>query len=413
MKKQLFFISNLFFLLTLLFVTSNQVLADNLANISGLPTNKPAAAPVLTPSAPDINAKAYILIDVNSGKVLAEKNADKRRPPASLTKLMTMYVISNAVRNGQISMADKVRISKKAWQTGGSRMFVRAGQVVPVKELVQGIIVDSGNDACVAMAEHVAGNENSFADLMNQTAKSLGMNATHYTDSTGLPHPNHYSTARDLAILARNIVVNFPQDYKWYKQKWFKFNGIKQPNRNRLLWRDRYVDGLKTGHTKAAGYCLVSSAKKDGMRILAVVMGAPSDEARAADSQRLLTYGFRFFETHKLYSAAQSLDQPRVWKGAEKTVPVGLSQDLYVTIPTGQYKNLQPQITVPNILQAPVQKGQTIGQLTVMLNGKQIAQQPLIALKADLKGGFWTRMRDSVSLTVKNWFSGKGKKATS
>lgn len=411
MKKQFFILANLLFVLVIFCFADNQTFADTLPAITAIPTPGRANTPVLTPTPPNVNAEAYILIDVNSGNVIAEKNADAKREPASLTKLMTMYVVSGAIEQGQISLNDDVRISTKAWQTGGSRMFVKVGDRVAVKDLLQGIIVDSGNDACVAMAEHVAGNESSFADLMNQTAKSLGMTGTHFVDSTGLPDPNHYTTARDLAVLARAVILNYPEDYKWYKEKWFTYNGIKQPNRNRLLWRDPTVDGLKTGHTEEAGYCQVSSAVQNNTRLLAVILGAPTDEARADDSQRLLTYGFRFFETHKLYKAAQNISQPRVWKGSQETVPVGLAHDLYVTIPTGQYKNLKPQISLPNGIEAPIQKGQAIGDLTVTLADKVVAKQPLVALADDAKGGFWTRMRDSLSLTVQGWFGSKTEKS--
>jgi len=371
---------------------------------TNLPTQLIRRAPVLTPTPPDINAKATMLIDVDSGKVIAQKRSSVHRPPASLTKMMTLYVISSALKNGQIHLEDKVRISQNAWQTGGSRMFVKHGEFVTVKNLLQGIIVDSGNDACVAMAEHVAGSEKSFAKLMNDTAQSLGMTNSHFTDSTGLPNANHYTTAHDLAILGRALVQNFPDYYGWYKQKWFTYNGIKQPNRNRLLWRDNLVDGIKTGHTSAAGYCLVASATKNHMRLLTIVMGAPSDEARSADSERLLTYGFRFFETEKLYQAGQTIDTPRVWRGKVGAIPVGLAEDLAITIPTGQFKNIKTSFQYEGKLQAPIQKAQTVGNVSVILNGKTIAQRALIALEADPKGGLWTRMTDSVSLAAHRWF---------
>jgi len=275
------------------------------ANIA-LPTQQPGAKNMIPPP-PSIDAKGYVLIDANSGRVLAGKNISERMPPASLTKLMTMYVVSQALAQGQANLNDDVRISKLAWSKGGSKMFIKVGDHIKLQELIKGIIVASGNDACVAVAEFVAGNEDSFSQLMNMTAKQLGMENTNFTDSTGLPAPNHYTTPLDMAILARHVVQDFPQDYKWYKEKWIMFNNIKQPNRNRLLWRDSTVDGMKTGHTEEAGYCLVSSAKRNGTRLIAVVMGAPSDEARSADSMALYNWGFRFFKTMKVYDSNKEL----------------------------------------------------------------------------------------------------------
>lgn len=367
--------------------------------------NMANALPVIIPSPPNINAKAYVLMDVQSGKIIAEKNMNKRRPPASLTKLMTLYIASKAIANGTISLTDKVRVSKQAWSTGGSRMFLKLGSRVSVKDLIDGIIVASGNDACVALADYIGGNQSSFVNLMNKTAKQLGMNNSHFTDPTGLPHPDHYSTAHDLAILARAIIIDFPQDYKWYKQKWITWNDIRQPNRNRLLWRDPYVDGMKTGHTKEAGYCLVVSGKQNGQRLLSVVLGAPTDAARNNDSQALLTWGFRFFETHKLYAAQATLDTPRVWMGETKHIPAGVKKDFYVTIPKGTYNKLKATTVLDKQLQAPITKGQQIGEIKVTISGKKVASTPLIALKADPIGNFWDRFRDHVSLFFSHWFS--------
>lgn len=367
--------------------------------------------PIITPTAPNLDLKGYILIDAASGKVLAEKNADLRMAPASLTKLMSLYIISSALKSGSIHLDDKVRISTKAWQTTGSRMFVKVNDEVPVKDLLQGIIVASGNDASVAMAEYIAGTEETFASMMNAQAKNLGMNNSHFLDSTGLPNPNHYSTPRDLATLAQAITKNFPEDYKLFSEKWFVYNGIRQPNRNRLLWRFQYADGLKTGHTDDAGFCLVSSAIKNGMRLISVVMGAASDEARTEDSIRLLTYGFRFFETHKLYSGSTALTKARVWKGTDKEVPMGLVRDFYVTIPTGQYKNIQAIIQLDDHIKAPIIKGQSYGKLNVMLNNQIIASEPLIALKNDEKGGLWRRMTDTFRFSFNKVFSRTHEKA--
>ena len=367
--------------------------------------------PVITPGTPNIDATAFVLMDADSSKIIVEKNSNARMAPASLTKLMTMYVISNALKNGSIHLDDKVRISENAWRTGGSRMFVKVNDEVPVRDLVQGIVVASGNDAAVAMAEYVAGTEEAFAGLMNAQAKALGMNNSHFVDSNGLPNPDHYSTAHDLALLAQAIIKNFPEDYRLYSEKWFMFNNIKQPNRNRLLWRFQYADGLKTGHTQEAGYCLVGSAKKDSTRYISVVMGAPNDSARTEDSIRLLTYGFRFYETHKLYNGASKLADARVWKGKNKTVRLGLMNDFYVSMPSGQYKNIKAVIQINEPVKAPVIKGQAYGTLSVTLNNQVLASVPLVALENDPKGGFWRNMTDSLSYSFNKLFSKSQEKA--
>ncbi len=359
--------------------------------------------PLITPSPPTLNAKAYILIDVNSGKILAEKNSEEKLPPASLTKMMTLYVISNALSNEQLHLSDPVRISQEAWKIGGSRMFVKEGQEVSVEDLLKGIIVDSGNDACVAMAEHLGGSEIGFTDIMNQQAKNLGMASSHFTDSTGLPDKDHYTTAKDLALLGRALIQNHPQYYHWYKQKWFTFNGIRQPNRNRLLWRNSQVDGLKTGHTNDAGFCLVSSAKHDNMRLLAVVLGSPSETARADDSERLLTYGFRFFETHELYKAGSAITELPLYKGQLDKISIGLGDTQYATIPSGQYQHLSVMTKVPKYIEAPLKKGDKIGELIVKFDNNIISSQPLYALQNVPYGGFFTRMKDSIRLTCKRW----------
>jgi len=370
-------------------------------NMAGKPViNKP----MITPSAPVLNAKAYILIDVNSGKIIAEKNSEERLPPASLTKMMTLYVISNALRNEQIHLPDTVHISRDAWKIGGSRMFVKEGQDVAVEDLLKGIIVDSGNDACVAMAEHLGGSEPGFAEIMNQQALELGMKNSHFTDSTGLPDEQHYTTAKDLAILGRGLINDFPQYYHWYKQKWFTYNGIRQPNRNRLLWRNSQVDGVKTGHTNEAGFCLVSSAKRDDMRLLAVVMGSPSDSIRADDSERLLNYGFRFFETHPLFKAGHTIKETQVYKGASSKVNAGLLQDQYITVPNGQYQRLNTSAIVPKNLEAPIKKGDKIGELVVQFDDKAIDSFPLYALEDVPSGGIFTRAKDSIKLMFNSWF---------
>lgn len=381
--------------------------ADNnsAVNLPVGPNNGRIQAPLIIPPAPTIDAKAYVLMDANSGKILGNSNGDTQLPPASLTKLMTLYLTFNALANGQIHLDDKVPVSKKAWQTSGSRMFIKPGDEVTVRDLIQGIIVDSGNDACVAMSEFLGGSEDSFTDLMNQQAARLGMNNTHFTDSNGLPNPNHYSSAHDMAILARAIITQFPEYYKGFSQKEFTYAGITQQNRNRLLWRYPNTDGLKTGHTDEAGYCLVSSAKQGDTRFIAAVFGAPSDNARAEDSQNLLTYAARFYETKKLYNANQSLGQIRVWKGTDKLVNVGVDSDLYLTIPAGRFDKITTQTLLPGKVKAPIQKGQTLGKLTILIDNQVIAEHPLVALKADPVGGLWTRLFDSVSQTVHGWWN--------
>ena len=397
--------------------TSSKIKTGLVALISAFVFSLPALAnpvipiptqpqqPVFTPGAPNLNATGYILMDATSGKTIAQKDGDTRMAPASLTKLMSMYIISMALKNGQIHMTDKVKISTKAWKTEGSRMFIKAGDDVLVKDLIQGIIIASGNDATVAMAEFVAGTEEAFTSMMNAEAKFLGMNNSHFLDSTGLPNKDHYSTAHDLAILTQAYIKNFPEDYALYSQKWFVYNGIRQPNRNRLLWRYPFADGLKTGHTDEAGYCLVSSAKKDGMRLISVILGTPSDLVRTEDSMRLLTYGFRFYETHKLYKAATPLVNARVWRGEKTEIPLGLTDDLYVTVPTGQYKKLQAAIDLNNPLQAPIVKGQVYGTLNILMGDQTIASKPLIALMDNAKGGIFRRASDSVKYNIHKYFS--------
>lgn len=361
--------------------------------------------PLITPSPPIVNAKSYILIDVNSGKIIAEKNSDEKLPPASLTKMMTLYVISNALNNQQIHLEDKVRISHDAWKVGGSRMFVKEGDEVAIEDLLKGIIVDSGNDACVAMAEHLGGSEPGFSEIMNQQAQNLGMKNSHFTDSTGLPNESLFTSAKDLAILGSALINDFPQYYHWYKEKWFSYNGIRQPNRNRLLWRNSQVDGLKTGHTNEAGFCLVSSAKRENMRLLSVVMGSPSDATRADDSERLLNYGFRFFETHQLYKAQQTITELPVYKGETETLKAGLLRDQYVTIPNGQYQRLSINTNVSEDLIAPITKDQKVGELVVQFDDKIIETYPIYALEEIPSGGFYTRSKDAIRLMFKHWFS--------
>lgn len=406
-------IKELRFILCLFFILFNcYALAVDFNELPTLARNKNSdVKPIITPTAPNLTAKSYILLDADSGKVLASKEAEVRYEPASLTKMMSMYVISDAIKQGRLKATDKVRVSKSAWKMGGSKMFLKAGQEVTVEDLIKGIIVQSGNDATIAMAEHMAGSESAFVDLMNQQAEILGMHNTHFVTSTGLPDPEHYTTAHDMAILSRAIIKDHPEHYHWYKDKWYSFNGIKQPNRNRLLWRDEDIDGIKTGHTKSAGYCLAASASKKGMRLISIILGASSEAARANDSQRLLNYGYRFFETHHLYKSEQPLVTSRIWFGARNILPVGLKHDLSVTIPFGTYKYLKADISMPNIIKAPVKAGSTIGNLNLLLNHEKIYSEPLIALKAVRHGSLWQSFKDRTKLMFYKWFGVNTQKA--
>ena len=356
------------------------------------------AEPLPVPKAPSIGAKAFILQDFDSGRIIAEQDADKPVEPASITKLMTAYAIFKEMRAGKITLTDMVTISEKAWRTPGSRMFVEVGKQVSVEDLMQGMIVQSGNDATVALAEYVAGSEDSFAALMNRYAAALGLKDSHFVNSTGLPDPQHYMTAHDIAMVAAAIIREFPEYYHWYSQKKFTFNDITQYNRNKLLWRDESVDGMKTGHTDSAGYCLVTSAKKDDMRLISVVLGTDNEKARADASQALLNYGFRFYETHKLYDAGKQLATARVWKGDSDTVSLGLDSPLYATVPRGQYKALAASMTINNRIMAPVSNDEKLGSVKVQLGDAVIAEQNLVALQGVGEGSIWHRIVDEALL---------------
>jgi len=358
----------------------------------------PAARADLIPAAPAIHAKAYLLMDYHSGTILTESHQDERMEPASLTKLMTSYVVMSELKAGSISEHDKVLISKKAWKMGGSRMFVEVNKHVPLDQLLLGMIVDSGNDATVALAEHTAGSEDSFVALMNQYAKKLGMMHTHFANCTGWPNPDHYTTASDLAILTRALIRDFPDHYDLYKVKQFTYNHIPQFNRNRLLWLDNRVDGVKTGHTDSAGYCLVASAQKDEMRLISVVLGTHTEDARENESRKLLNYGFRFYETFKLHAALDPLTKIRVWKGKKDDVPLGLASSLYITTPRGKRNKIKAQMTVNSTIVAPIVKGHEYGEVDVKLGEKVIAKRPLIALEDVPEGGFWRRTVDNIKL---------------
>jgi serine-type D-Ala-D-Ala carboxypeptidase (penicillin-binding protein 5/6) len=354
--------------------------------------------PTVTPSAPAINAVAYVMEDFDSGQVLASKEENARVEPASITKLMTSYVLFNELKADKLKLTDQVTISERAWKMEGSRTFIKAGATVDVETLLKGMIVQSGNDAAVALAEHVAGSEDAFVSLMNQYAQRLKMSGSHFVNATGLPDPELFTTPRDIVKLARAIIGEFPQYYQWYALKSFKFNGIDQFNRNRLLWRDPSVDGMKTGHTESAGFCLVTSAKRSNQRLITVVMGTASENARADETQKLLNYGFRFFETVALYPAGKALAEADVLKGASDKVSLGLSEPFVLTLPRGRYAELSAKLQAKQTLIAPVAANAPFGSVRVELDGKVLAQKPLVALSAIELGGWWTRTVDSVQL---------------
>ncbi len=350
------------------------------------------------PAPPIIGAKSYLIVDAQTGHELASLDPDMALAPASLTKIMTTYVVFAALEQGQIRLEDEVTISEKAWRTPGSRMFVEVGKRVTIEDLLLGLIVQSGNDAGVALAEHIAGTEDVFAQMMNQYARQLGMLSSHFVNATGLPADEHVTTARDLATLARAMIREFPEYYAWHAIKEFTFNDIEQSNRNRLLWRDPSVDGIKTGHTDEAGYCLVASAERDGMRIVSVVLGTSSEKARADGSQALLNYGFRFFETRLLFKAGEEVANTRVWKSANETSSLGVFDDLYVTLRRGTYDQLESTLDMPAVIEAPVEAGQPVAELRINLGQQEVLRAPLRALEDNPMGSFWQRTRDAVRL---------------
>src|SRR5262245_24275338 len=361
-------------------------------------TTTPALKPPPIPAPPQVNARGYFLMDFISGQVLAEVNADQRLEPASLTKLMSAYVVFHALKDGRIKLGDMVRISAHARDQDGSRMFVEVGTEVSVENLVQGMIVQSGNDATVALAEHVAGSEPVFVDLMNQYAQQLGMVSTHFENAPGMPGPQHFTTARDIAVLAAALIRDYPEYYKFYSQREFTWNKITQPNRNGLLERDPTVDGLKTGHTDTAGYCLVSSAKRGDMRLVSVVMGSPNISAREDASAALLNYGFNFYQSRKLYDANATVLTIPVWKGAADTVKLGVTHDVYAVVPRGQDSALSAAADVPEPLFAPLARANEIGKLRVMLGDKAIGTYSLHPIEDVGEAGFFSRMIDDVKL---------------
>lgn len=363
------------------------------------------AAPSIIPQPPVLAATSYILLDANSGEVLVEHNADEVLPPASLTKMMTSYIVIEELEYGNIKGDDRTRISVKAWKAEGSRMFIREGTYVSIDDLLKGVIIQSGNDASIALAEHVSGTEEAFVDVMNQYAAQLGMVNTRFKNATGLPAKGHVTTARDLSKLAIHIINDHQTHYPLHKQKSFKYNNIEQQNRNKLLFWDPRVDGIKTGHTDEAGFCLVSSAVEDDMRLIAVVMGTKSERARARESQKLLTYGFRYFESHKLYDSQETLKSHRVWMGQQDELALGVKDGAYITIPRGQKGNLDVQYSIDDVIKAPVIKGMEYGHITVSLGDKVLMDKPLIALEAIDEAGFFSRLLDYIKLFFYSLFS--------
>ena len=366
---------------------------------------RPVVPEAPVPPPPDVDGKSWVLMDYATGQILASKDPDLRVEPASITKIMTDYVVSAEVANGKVHMTDPVTISEHAWRGGGagtdgSTSFMKLGSQVPLKDLLYGMIIQSGNDAAIALAEHTAGSEDAFAGLMNAYAKQLGMVNSNFEDASGYPIANHYTTAHDIAILSRALIHDFPDDYAISAIKQFEWNGIKQGNRNTLLWRDPSVDGIKTGHTAAAGFCLAASAKQGESRMIAIVMGASSEKARADSAMALLSYGFRFYETHKLYDASKPLVTPKLWKGEANQLPIGVAADVQVTVKRGQYDQLKATMDIPSTLIAPFKKGQQVGTLRITLADQPVQTIPLIALNDAPQCGFFGRLWDSILL----WF---------
>lgn len=353
------------------------------------------------PRPPKSDTSSYIIIDYNSGAILGDHEPHKIIEPASLTKIMTMYVIDKEIAAGRLNFDDMVKVSKKAWRMSGSRMFIEVNSEVSVHDLIKGVIVQSGNDASVALAEHIAGTEEAFVELMNKSANDLGMKNTHFVNATGMPHKDHYTTAFDLALLSRAIIKEFPESYELYSMKEFTYNNIRQTNRNKLLWsRNFETDGIKTGYTDSAGYCLAASAEKDGMRLIAIVMGADSSKDRSKEAASLLRYGFRFYDTVKLYGKDESIGTKKVWLGESGKLDIGLKKDLYITIPKGAYKFLSAKVDTKKYLKAPLEKYQNVGEITVNLRNEVIAQKPLVTLNQVPKGSLWQRFKDRIKLSV-------------
>lgn len=356
------------------------------------------------PNPPSLAVKAYLLKDVNSNTVLASSNAEMRVEPASLTKIMTAYLTFKALKEHKLKLTQTLKISEHAAKAEGSRMFVVQGSEVSVDELLHGMIIQSGNDATIALAEGIAFSEQEFANLMNREATRIGMAQTHYMNSTGLPDPEHYTTASDLSLLATALIRDFPEEYKrYYSVKEYTYNNITQSNRNRLLWLDPYVDGMKTGHTESAGYCLISSAMRDGVRRISVVLGAPTDAARATESQKLLNFGFQLFDTTLLYKKGQPVKTLKVWKGAEELLTATTQKDFYVALPKGDVKQLKAEVTSVQPLIAPIKAGQEIGKIQLKLNGQVLQTLPLVAQKTVETAGIFGRILDGIKLKLQSF----------
>ena len=373
---------------------------------------RPVVPEAPVPPPPEVEGTSWVLMDYNTGQIIASKDPDKQVEPASITKVMTDYVVSAEVANGKIHMTDPVTISENAWRGGGastdgSTSFLKLNSQVPLKDLLYGMIIQSGNDAAIALAEHTAGSEPAFANLMNAYAKQIGMLHSNFENASGYPIANHYTTAHDIAILSRALIHDFPEDYAISAVKEFEWNGIKQHNRNLLLWRDNTVDGIKTGHTAAAGYCLAASAKQGDARMIAIVMGAGSEKGRADAALSLMNYGFRFYESHKLYDANKPLATPKLWKGAENTLPLGVTENVLISVKRGDYDKLKANLDIPGTLIAPFKKGQQVGTLRVTLDGQPVTTVPLVALNDAPEGGFFSRLWDTIMLWFHSDDSGK------
>ncbi|MFO7640701.1 MAG: D-alanyl-D-alanine carboxypeptidase family protein [Candidatus Competibacteraceae bacterium] len=357
------------------------------------------------PPPPQMPVRGYVLMDHQSGNLLADLKGEERMEPASITKLMAAYVIYQALASGKIRLEDRVTISEKAWRTPGSKMFIQVGSQVSVEDLLMGVVVQSGNDATVALAEYVAGSEETFAKLMNQEAERLGLTNSHFVNASGLPDPNHYMSARDIAVLTRALIREFPDQYARYSVRSFKYNNIEQQNRNRLMLQDPTVDGVKTGHTQSAGYCLVASAQRDDTRLISVVLGSERERERFQASQALLNYGFSFFESRKLYDADTAIVESRIWKGQENRLPLGVAQALYVTVPKGQAPQVSTTTTVQPHIVAPTRKGQVLGEIAVRLGEQEVSRTPLVALREVPESGWFGRMLDAILLFFYSLFN--------
>ena len=363
------------------------------------------SAQSLVPKAPKLNLSSYILIEASTNTVIAEFDSDIQIAPASMTKVMSGYVMADQIANGSISLDDKVLISEKAWKTGGSKMFIEAGKRVSVKDLLSGIIIQSGNDATIAMAEYVAGSEEGFVDFMNAYASEMGLTNSLFQNSTGFSDPNHFTSAKDLAKLTQALINNFPDHYATYKEKEFTFSGIRQLNRNKLLWRDDSVDGVKTGHTDSAGFCLISSAQRNDMRLIAVVAGSESENERLTASQRLLEYGFRFYATQKLVSQEIKVTTAKVWGGKTNEVALGSTKDIYLTLPRSEFKNIKANYQFNNNLQAPIEIGQMIGSIEFTSNDRVVLSAPLVAIETVEAKGFFGMLWSRLVYWITNLFS--------